>query len=203
MEALLFSLQAYGVEFVDSNTLFLIDAKIPDLPLFIRIEEVAVVAYDPYTCPKNEKEFHMFMPLFCQLKSAFIGSHLILGDCSMDNHEFLKEKLLSFFDCCKRYKFYIKLNPKEIPAFITPLLQLPSIGSSVDVKFTDNHWSWERSAPEKATSLPVEAISNWLHKQTSINGIGENRSLSIHLSNIKNASEMIEHLKKVAISFPF
>ena len=136
----------------------------------------------------------MNMPLLKKLKPALIGSQLILGTINEDNREFIKEKLLPFFDCCKRYKLNMDLKQEDISAFIASLLQLPSLESSVGIEFNENYWSPEPSA------LPIEAILNWLHKPAAVEtnkAIGKKRSLRIHLSKIENMSEMVEHLKKV------
>ena len=143
------------------------------------------------------------MPLFQQLKPALIGSKLILGTINEDNREFVKEELLPFFDCCKRYEFNIErkmTSPKDISDFIASLLQLPLIESSVGIEFNQFYMSFDRPKPGDATSLPIEAISNWLHKPAAVESnkaIGEKRSLRINLWNIENMSEMVEHLKKV------
>ena len=136
----------------------------------------------------------MNMPLLQKLKPALVGSQLILGTINEDNREFIKEKLLPFFDCCKRYKFDIGCMLKDISAFIASLLQVPSIRSSVGIEFNQNYWS------QKPSALPIEAILNWLHKPAAVESnkaIGKKRSLRIHLSKIENMSEMVEHLKKV------
>ena len=142
------------------------------------------------------------MPLFQQLKPALIGSKLILGTINEDNRGFVEEKLLPFFDCCKRYKFKIGCKQKEICAFLASLLRLPSIESSVGIEFNDSYWGWfHRPEPGDATSsLPIEAILTWLHKPAAVGSnkaIRETRSLRIHLSNIENMLEMVEHLKTV------
>ena len=139
------------------------------------------------------------MLLLQKLKPALIGSQLILG--TMYSREFIKEKLLPFFGCCKRYKFIIDLKQKEISAYLVSLLQLPSIGSSVGIEFNDKQSASRRGRPPVGvTSLPIEAILTWLHKPAAVGSnkaIGEKRSLRINLSNIGNISEMVEHLKKV------
>ena len=152
------------------------------------------------------EEFQTYMPLLQQLKPALIGSKLILGPYDKDSHEFVVEKLLPFFDRCKRYEFnfeHMITSPKDISDFIASILQLPSIESSVGIEFNQSYWLFDRPEPGDATSLPIEAISNWLHKPAAVEStkaIGEKRSLRINLSNIGNMSEMVEHLKKVGSS---
>ena len=151
------------------------------------------------------EEFQEYMPLFQQLKPALIGSQLILGTIDEDNREFVEEKLLPFFDCCKRYEFNFRrktTSTKDISDFIASILQLPLIESSVGIEFNDSYWGWfHRPEPGDATSsLPIEAILTWLHKPAAVGSnkaISETRSLRIHLSNIENMLEMVEHLKTV------
>ena len=197
LESLSVSLQVSGVEFAASRTLFLLDAKIYDLPSYLRIGCVEFEIDEDV----NYKAFQQYTPLFHQLKPTLVGSHLILDTYKIVNREFdlfIKEKLLPLFDCCGRYKFrfeIFKRNPKEISAFLASLLQLPSIAASVGIEFVV-HW------PEtnNATSLPIEAISNWLHKPAaakSFKKIGEKRYFRVQFSNIGNMSAMVDHLKKV------
>ena len=150
------------------------------------------------------EEFQEYMPLFQQLKPALIGSKLILGPYDKDNREFVVEKLLPFFDRCKRYEFnfeHMITSPKEISDFIASILQLPLIESSVGIEFNQFYWDWlYRPKPGDATPLPIEAILNWLNKPAAVESNKakrEKRSLRINLSNIENMSEMVEHLKTV------
>ena len=186
----------------------MLDAKIPDLPSYLRIEFVKL-EFNDYDCDRdclNDEEFQQFMPLLHQLRPALVGSQLIIDTNKVIDPEldsFLKEKLLPFFDCCVRYNFSFKCNPKEISAFLASLLQLPSIGSSVGIEFVGKHRPKEGSSPDNAASLPIEAISNWLHKlpaaAESIKKIGKKRYFRFHFSDIENMSEMVEHLKKVGL----
>ena len=202
MESLSVSLQVSGVEFVASRTLFLLDAKISDLPSYLRID---CIEFELYTL--SYEEFQQYTPLFQQLKPAIIGSHLILDIYKMVDREFdsfLKGKLLPLFDCCGRYKFRFKsfkCNPKEISAFVASLLQLPSIAASVGIEFDVTYRPRKRSETNNAASLPIEAISNWLHKPVvaagSIKKIREKRYFRFQFSNIENMSAMVDHLKKV------
>ena len=194
MDALIsLQFQVPGLGFGDWKTISFEKAEITDLhlPPFLRIEEVEVEKQ--YL---DGEKFQTYMPLLQQLKPALIGSQLILGTINEDNHEFIKEKLLPFFDCCKRYEFNIELKQKEISAFLVYLLQLPSLESSVEIEFHVNYWF----TTPGVSSLPIEEILNWLHKPAAVEtnkSIGEKRSLRIYLPNIENMSEMVEHLKKV------
>ena len=184
----------------------MLDAKISDLPSYLRIGCVEI-ELDADDCLSYE-EFQQFTPLFQQLKPALVGSHLILNTYDMVNREFdsfLKEKLLPLFDCCGRYKFSFECNPKEISAFVASLLQLPSIAASVGIEFNFTYFTKNRSEIDdaetnNAASLPIEAISNWLHKPAgagSTKKMGENRYFRFDFSDIENMSAMVDHLKKV------
>ena len=55
--------------------------------------------------------------------------------------------------------------------------------------------------------LPIEAISNWLHKPAAANTVEsikqkmeEKRNLYLDCRNFGNKLEMVEHLKEVVIS---
>ena len=91
------------------------------------------------------------------------------------------------------------------PGYITSILQLLSFGSSVYFGIydgNDNH-----IIPEDEITLPIEAISNWLHKPAADNAVEsikqkmeEKRSLYLDCSDFRNMLEMVDHLKEVAIS---
>ena len=184
----------------------MLDAKITGLPPFIRFDYIKIDAADDCF----NYEFQQFVPLLHQLKPALVGSHLILSSYSYMMFDpkfdsFIKEKLLPLFDCCGRYKFNFKCNPKEISAFVASLLQLPSIAASVGIEFNFTYFPKNRSEIDdaetnNAASLPIEAISNWLHKPAgagSTKKMGENRYFRIDFSDIENMSAMVDHLKKV------
>ena len=179
----------------------MLDAKITDLPSFLRIVFVELQS-DEWL---NDEEFQQFMPLLHQLKPALVGSHLILSSYKMVDREFdsfIKEKLLPLFDCCELYKFSFECNPKEISAFLDSLLQLPSIAASVGIEFNFTYFPKNRSETNNAASLPIEAISDWLHKPAaagSFKKIGEKRYFRFNFQNIEieNMSAMVEHMKKV------
>ena len=88
METSPFLFQVSGVEFVDSSTLFVLDAELPDLPSYLRIGCVGIEFDDDDYL--DDEEFQEFMPLFHQLKPALIGSHLIMDT---DSQELIKKFL--------------------------------------------------------------------------------------------------------------
>ena len=75
------------------------------------------------------------------------------------------------------------------------LLQHPSIGSNVFIDI----WGRRIPIPADKTTLPIEAISNWLHKQAvkSLKKMDEKRYLHLECINFGNMLEMVDHLKEV------
>ena len=86
------------------------------------------------------------------------------------------------------------------PGYITSILQLLSFGSSVFFEIYDGY-----HIPDDETTLPIEAISNWLHKPVvdnaveSIKQTKNERYFSLYCRNLENMLEMVDHLKEVAI----
>ena len=92
------------------------------------------------------------------------------------------------------------------PDYLTSILQLLSFGSSVYFEIYDGNDEFDH-IPEDEITLPIEAISNWLHKPAADNAVEskkqkmeENRYLYLDCRNFGNKLEMVEHLKEVAIS---
>ena len=121
-----------------------------------------------------------------------------------DQFDYLLQNLLPFFDSCKHYKFWFRYNSGEACTFLDSLLRLPSIdnASSFDVMFY--YYNCDVTTTQQ---LPIEAISNWLHKpavgELSANERANSRSLDeIYLNiQIQNMLEIVEHLKKVILEF--
>ena len=116
--------------------------------------------------------------------------------CLFNNSElFFTDKFLPLFDCCGHYSFHIDCRQMDGPDYITSILQLLSFGSSVFFEIYDGY-----HIPEDETTLPIEAISNWLHKPIeSINEKREGRYFGLNCRNFENMLEMVDHLKEVAI----
>ena len=87
--------------------------------------------------------------------------------------------------------------------YLTSILQNLSFGSSVYLQIFDCY-----HIPDDETTLPIEAISNWLHKPAAENAVKsikqkreEKRHLHLYCSgNGGWKLEMVEHLKRVPIS---
>ena len=199
------TIKVSGVELENESdwrkkVVFVFDAKICDLPPYVRFKIKVVQHY------VVQEQFKLISPLLLQLKPAFEGSRLEMRFDEIvqkDQFEYLLQNLLPFFASCKHYKFWFGYNSGEACTFLASLLRLPSIdnASSFDVLFF-------HSGRDVATTqqLPIEAISNWLHKpaigELSTDERANSRSLDeINLINtqIQNMLEIVEHLKKVLL----
>ena len=156
--------------------------------------------------------FELISPLLLQLKPAFVGSRLLLSKF-VENSEFqfVREKLLPFFDCCTRFKFCIECTPEEVSVFFASLLQHPSIEYALS--FELSFYGYHHNAPP--TQLPIGVISKWLNNPRlppsaiaavkSNTKVKENRRLLrvyfLSTVDIANMQAMVEHLKKVAWHF--
>ena len=81
---------------------------------------------------------------------------------------------------------------------LTSLLQISQIScaSDVQIKIDIN----KLDIIDEQAKLPVEEISNWLHRKSDSH---QERSLTIHLFKAENVMEMFNQLKKVIVSFLF
>ena len=179
------------------KAVFITGTKI-DFPQYLRFEAIKLVdKYGDFNGkPFDEKRFELISPLLFQLKSAFVNSRLDLAYITRNELDFVQEKLLPIFDCCKHFKFdFVKCYPDEGSAFLASLLQHPSIrsASSVQVKCHDSAYDLYNSP---GAQLPIEAISNWLHKPNSGSKITEKRFLEVLFIKTENTLEMIKHLNE-------
>ena len=110
--------------------------------------------------------------------------------------DYLRTRLLPICNSSRAYKFIIRLYNKSTPDMIASLLQMPEIKrcSNVNIVFL-------RRCEEHHYHLPVEEVSNWLER--CVDGMEKaaqnqkERYLRITMDSIKNAREMIDHLKMV------
>lgn len=124
---------------------------------------------------------------------------------NFENHsqllDYLRNKLLPICASSRGYEFVIWFfnsdkddNGTGTADIISSVLQFPQIVSCSNVELNP--------CQLKSTALPVEAISNWLHRNY-LDGHGlENRRercLQISVQNIINGLEMCQNLKKVSI----
>ena len=185
---------------------FIVSAKVR-FPPYLRFKAVSFVYEENASKnkPVDANRFELILPLLLQLKPTFVDSRLSLPlNISNSEFDFVLAKLLPIFDGCKHFSFgEVECQPDQGSAFFASLLQHASIksASSVEFEFSDryNHY-W----PE--AELPIEAISNWLHKPCVIgatagkltNKIMEKRFLlDVQFLKIGNILKMIKHLKKV------
>ena len=180
------------------KVVFVFDANIGGLPSYVRFKSVEVVQHYMVL-----EQFELIAPLLLQFKPAFVGSRFEMRfDRIVQKNQFdyLLQNLLPFFDSCKHYKFWFQYNSGEACTFLDSLLRFPSIdnASSFDVMFY--YYDCDVATTQQ---LPIEAISNWLHKpavgELSTDERANSRSLDeIYLNiQIQNMLEIVEHLKKV------
>ena len=183
---------------------FIASAKI-DLPPYIRFEDIKFLyaENDSKSKPVSVNRFELISPLLLRFKPAFVGSRLSLPlNISNSEFDFVLAKLLPIFDACKHFSFGdVECQPEQGSAFLASLLQHPSIKGASSVKF-EFYYRYHRTWPE--AELPIEAISNWLHKPAGINTaklpskmMEKQFLLKVSFQKIGNILEMIKHLKKV------
>ena len=175
---------------------FIASAKI-DLPPYIRFEDIKFLyaENDSKSKPVSVNRFELISPLLLQLKLAFVGSRLSLPlHISNSEFDFVLAKLLPIFDACKHFSFGdVEWQPEKGSAFLASLLQHPSIKGASSVKF-EFYYRYDHTWPE--AELPIEAISNWLHKPNSGSKITEKRFLEVLFIKTENILEMIKHLNE-------
>ena len=106
--------------------------------------------------------------------------------------KYLSDRILPICDKLRGYEFTIELHSDTSAGnyVLTSLLQMPQINCCSDVRF--------RICNTDQTKLPVDEISNWLHRK--YDGQRE-RSLRIYMIEVGNLMEMLNHLKEVIVSF--
>ena len=119
--------------------------------------------------------------------------------CFDDHHEFLKylsDRFLPICDKSRGYEFCISFesDANTIRFVISSILQMDQIDRSSNVKID--------FLADDRTKLPIEEISNWLHRSCDDGGQRE-RSLYIDLSQIENLADVFTHLKEVFILYFF
>ena len=108
--------------------------------------------------------------------------------------EYLRNRLLPICNKSHGYEFWINFNSDANTArfIITSILQMDQIDrcSNVKIDFPID--------VDDGTKLPIDEISNWLHRSCDGGGQRE-RSLFIQLEEIKSIVEVFVHLKEVFI----
>ena len=111
----------------------------------------------------------------------------------------IREQVLPIFDSSPFYSFYIDFqsdNNDGAADFIAQILQMCPIIRGREVYFHYDN--------ETFIQLPVEVITNWLHRNSD-DGIGCTGRRFLEMNNrikIQNAEEICDHLKTV-ITFRF
>ena len=108
--------------------------------------------------------------------------------------EYLRNRLLPICDKSRGYEFWIGfyLDANTTRFLIASILQMDQIDrcSNVVIDFSIE--------VENGTKLPIEEISNWLHRSYDNQ---RERSLSINLNGIESLVEVFTHLKEVFILY--
>ena len=113
--------------------------------------------------------------------------------------EHLRNRLLSICGYCRQYKFLISLKSDKgtVANIITSILQMQQVNECSNVGIS-------LVIPNQYEQLPIETISNWLHRnhRNTDNGGNEfvnhkERLLEINIAYISNLVEMLNHFKKV------
>ena len=186
------------------KAVIIVGAKI-DLPPYLRIGAIEFMERGNLEDGKLvTTRFEQISPLLLQLKSAFVGSRLdIKMSITSTEFDFVQEKLLPLFDCCKHFNFEsVKCYSGEGSIVLASLLQHPSIRNASCVEVEFQYPEYHNNLP--SAQLPIEAVSNWLHRPcaaitaSAITGkMMEKRTLNISFDKIGNLSKMINHLKEV------
>ena len=186
-------------------------------PLFLRFNEIRMGCSNPnYIIDKHsiEKKCGLFETYFRQLKTVLENANVIVFDLKIDlfqrypnrfkNHlellNYLSNKLLPMCDFFNGYKFCIEFDNDWDAGtdVISAILQLPKVIQSSKVQIVLH-------GIKQPTQLPIEAISNWLHRKfddglecISTKQSGE-RFLLIHVySRFQNDTAIVDHLKEVS-----
>ena len=115
------------------------------------------------------------------------------SSCFSNHSELLKyfsDRILPIYDKLRGYSVDIEFvsNKSAGNYVLTSLLQMPRITCCSDVHIS--------IYDADQMNLPVEEISNWLHRKR---GRHRERSLQIFIHDIENLIEMLNHLKEVVL----
>ena len=117
--------------------------------------------------------------------------------CFDDHHELLKylsDRFLPICDKSRGYEFSIGFasDANTAKCLIASILKLEQVDRC------SNLILWTSTADR--TKLPLDEISNWLHRSCDNQ---RERSLTIKLPEIANIAEVVTHLKEVFLHFIF
>ena len=185
-------------------TIYPTENEFPKFPQFIRFDEVTLL-YGHSKLPIDEM-CQSVVNYLQPLKSALKDSNIIYfsgvinqgqvfnyftDHSKLLNH--LQEVLMPICNSSRGYNFKILFytNKNTGSKVAATILQMPAIARCSTLKIS-------LILLRDPIQLPVEAISNWLHRR--YDGTNENRRelfLRIEVYNIENIGDLYEHLKKV------
>ena len=191
------------------TTIYPTENELPKFPQFIRFGQVnllyglaklpnyemcqSVVNYlQPLKSALNDSNMINFTGLICQDQD---NQGCFTDHSKLLNH--LQEGLMPICNSSRGYNFDIWFctNKNTGSKVAAAILQMPAIGRCSTLKII-------LRPIQDPIQLPVEAISNWLHRR--YDGTNENRKqlfLQIGAYNIGNIGDLYEHLKKVIIIY--
>ena len=187
------------------------------LPPFLRFNIVQLeveLGYVQATQPIAEKCLLFENLLQQSLKPALDGSVLAFGGDISENESscfhnhlellnYLRDRILPICNKSREYKFDIVFDSDEraVQYAIASILQTPQLAHCSSTQFRiyydyDSYDSLSDNITEILVRLPINEISNWLHRKCD----GERKkSLHIYSEGIENLREMVSHLKEVNV----
>ena len=177
-----------------------------DIPQFLRFDNVELNI--ARKCNSVVNYLHPIKKAlnYAKLMITFIGEidendpNVFSNHLQFLNH--IQEELLPICDSSFGYKFVIHFNSDKIAGanVIRQLLQMHPIDRCSNVEIT------LYGLEKQPNQLPLEAISNFLHRTRKCGRIRQDSNeifLRINLANIQNAYATCEHFKKVIKIFSF
>ena len=183
-----------------------LQANFVDLPKFLRFNTIWLFCcYSGLSIVVKRQYFLDYLtPLKEELKDTdlvnFVGTinqndrSCFTNSSQLLNH--IQFELLSIFDSSRGYQFNIWFHSDTNSGtnVVVFILKLPQIicGSNAEIRLHNL---------VQPTQLPIETISNFLHrKRDGSNGKAKVRTLLIYSNNIQNVRELCDQLKKVIIA---
>ena len=193
----------------------IVETDLLENPQFLRFSEVVLNYSHIFDAKPIEEKCHLVVNYLQPQKKTLNVTNLIHfvsaidenEPCNFSNHsqlvKHLQTELLPICGSSRGYKFSISFfsEAKVCTELIASILQMDPIErcSTLEICLQEL---------DKQIQLPVEAISNWLHrKHEGINGVTKECFLKIYSSgtfsyyindiHIQNAMEMCDYLKEV------
>ena len=198
-----------STEVAQWTTIYPTENELPKFPQFIRFGQVHLLYGHPEL--PNYEMCQSVVNYLQPLKSALNDSNMIYftgtinqdqdnQDCFTDHSKLLdhvQEGLMPICNSLRGYSFNILFctNKNTGSKVAATILQMPAIVRCSTLEICLHYI-------QDPIQLPVEAISNWLHRK--YDGTNENRKelfLKIGAYNIENIGDLYEHLKEVIIIY--